>query len=280
MEKGFIMDSILEQVHEIQLEMALEVKRICEKHNIKYSIIAGTLLGAIRHNGFIPWDDDLDIGMLRSDYKKFIEICKYELKGDYFLQTWETDPGFALPIAKLRKNGTRFVEKNSSEASLHSGIYIDIFPFDNAPPEKIKQIFQDCSTYILKRMLLIKMNYKVWKETELLKRSLYKTLKLISLICNTDRIKRRLYIIMTVNNDQVSEKVVTFGGAYGYKKESIKKEWLENLMEIDFENEKLSAPVNYIEYLTYFYGDYKTPPPENKRYNRHNIIDVCFEEEK
>ena len=274
------MDDILEQVHEIQLEMALEVKRICKMHNIKYSIIAGTLLGAIRHSGFIPWDDDLDIGMLRSDYEKFIEVCKYELSGDYFLQTWESDPGFALPIAKLRKNRTRFVERNSSDASLHSGIYIDIFPFDNVPRGKIKQVFQDRSTYILKRMLLIRMNYKFWNDTEFLKKMLYKILKGVSLPLTTDKIKRILYMTMIANNDRASEKAVAIGGAYGYKKESIKKEWLENLMEVNFEGEKISAPVNYSEYLTYFYGDYMTPPPENKRYNRHNIIEVSLEEEE
>lgn len=274
------MDNKLEKVHNIQLEMALEVKRICQKHNIKYSIIAGTLLGAVRHKGFIPWDDDLDIGMLRAEYDRFIDICKHELKNEYFLQTWETDPGFALPIAKLRKNGTRFVEKNSSDASLHSGIYIDIFPFDNVPSNRIQQTLQDRSSYLLKRILLIRMNYKVWRDDELLKKSVYKTLRIFSLLFTTNQIKRKLYKTMIAYNNRSSEKVITFGGAYGYKKESIKKGWLENLVEINFESERLSAPVNHVDYLTYFYGDFMTPPPENKRYNRHDIIDVRFEEEK
>lgn len=274
------MEKTLEKVHKIQLEMALEVKRICDKHNIKYSIIAGTLLGAVRHNGFIPWDDDLDIGMLRNDYERFIEVCKQELGNDYFLQTWETDSGFALPIAKLRKNGTRFVEQNSSDASLHCGIYIDIFPFDNIPKGRIRQILQDRSTYLLKRMLLIRMDYKVWRDNELVKKMLYKTLKILSSMFSVSHIKRILYKKMIENNSNYSRKVVTFGGAYGYKKESIKREWLNTLEDIDFENVKLAAPCDYVDYLTYFYGDYMIPPPENKRYNRHNIIDISFEEEK
>ena len=100
------------------------------------------------------------------------------------------------------------------------------------------------------------------------------------MLFTTSQIKRKLHKIMIANNNRSSEKVITFGGAYGYKKESIKKEWLENLMEINFESERLSAPVNHVGYLTYFYGDYMTPPPENKRYHRHEIIDVSFEEEK
>jgi lipopolysaccharide cholinephosphotransferase len=136
------MDNTLQQVHKIQLEMALEVKRICEKHKIKYSIVAGTLLGAVRHNGFIPWDDDLDIAMLRDNYIKFIDICKDELNDSYFLQTWDTDPGFALPIAKLRKNSTKFVEKDFMEANIHCGIYIDILPFDSVPSENISKFIR------------------------------------------------------------------------------------------------------------------------------------------
>ena len=274
------MDLTLKKVHEIQLEMALEVKRICEKHNIKYSIIAGTLLGAIRHNGFIPWDDDLDIGMLRSEYEKFIEVCKYELKDDYFLQTWEFDSGFPLPIAKIRKNGTRFVEKNSSEASSHNGIFIDIFPFDNIPQRRIEQIFQNCSTYILMRMLLVRMNYKVWKDNEFTKKMLYRALKILSLPLSIEKIKSILHKLMIAYNEQPLQKVVNIGGAYGYNKETIKKEWLEELKEINFEGENLLAPVDSEGYLTYFYGDYMTPPPENARYNRHNIIEVYVEEDK
>lgn len=270
---------MLEKLHKVQLEMGLEVKRICEKHNIKYSIIAGTLLGAIRHKGFIPWDDDLDIGMLRKDFDKFIDVCVEELNEEYFLQTWETDSGFALPIAKLRKNKTRFVEENSLESNLHCGIYIDIFPFDNVPSSKILQLFQDKSSYILKRILLIKMNYKLWQKNELIKKVLYKFLKILSSILSVNYIKKILYKIMKINNYIESEEVVTFGGAYGYKKETIKRAWIEIQEDIDFEDIKLSAPVDYIDYLKYFYGDYMTPPPEDERYDRHKIINISFGEE-
>jgi len=127
------MDEMMEEIHKIQFEMALEVKRICQNHNIEYFLIAGTLLGAVRHKGFIPWDDDLDIGMLRIDYNKFISLAPIEMDKKYVLQTWDTDPGFALPSAKLRKSGTKYIERNSQKANIHNGIFIDIFPFDNAP---------------------------------------------------------------------------------------------------------------------------------------------------
>ena len=90
----------LESVHKVQLEIANEVKRICDKYNIKYFMIAGTLLGAVRHKGFIPWDDDLDIGMLRNDYNRFIKLAAKDLKEIYYLETWYTSSGYGLPYAK------------------------------------------------------------------------------------------------------------------------------------------------------------------------------------
>ncbi len=274
------MDILMERVHKVQLEMALEVKRICEKHQINYSLIAGTLLGAVRHKGFIPWDDDLDIGMLRKDYDKFVAVAKTELKDEYFLQTWETDPGFALPIAKLRKNGTRFIEHNSSKSDLHNGVYIDIFPFDNVPSSISRQKHQNRATYILKRILLIKLKYEVWEENEKLKKFIYKAVNLITKLLTIGQVKKMLYKQQIKYNSHDSEYVVTFGGAYGYWKESIKKSWMTNLTSIQFEKHELSCFKAYKDYLTYFYGDYMTPPPENKRKGRHKIIRIEFEEDK
>lgn len=274
------MEETLKKIHEIQLEMALEVKRICRKNNINYSLIAGTLLGAVRHKGFIPWDDDLDIGMLREDYNKFVVACKTDLSNKYFLQTWDTDTGFPLPIAKIRKIGTRYVEKNSSSSSHHNGIFIDIFPFDNVPNSNFNRWIQDLRTYVLKRMLIVKNQYIVWDNNEKAKRIIYNILKLYAGFYSQDQIKKNLYSIMTMYNFKQTEKIITFGGAYGYKKESINNEWFNNLQEINFEGNKFSAPVNPEVYLSYFYGDFMTLPPEDKRYNRHKIIHISFEEDK
>ena len=98
----------MNQIQQHQLNMAKEVDRICKKYNLRYSIAGGTLLGAIRHQGFIPWDDDLDISMPREDYDKFIKIAQQELGKKYFLQTWDTDKNFVFPFAKIRENNTLF----------------------------------------------------------------------------------------------------------------------------------------------------------------------------
>ena len=113
------------------LDLMITLDGICRKENISYSLHGGTLLGAVRENGFIPWDDDMDIGMLRADYEKFLNVAKEKLNKKYFLQTWDTDEKFALPFAKIRLNGTKYIEHNSKNVDIHNGIYIDIFPYDN-----------------------------------------------------------------------------------------------------------------------------------------------------
>lgn len=264
----------LKEVQKIQLEMAVEVKRICDENNIKYFIIAGTLLGAVRHKGFIPWDDDLDIGMFREDYDKFIQCAEKKLSSQYFLQTWDTDSGFGLPIAKVRKNGTRFVEKNSAKTSGHKGIYIDIFPFDNVPTSKIAQKIHDINTYVLKRLILCKVGYELWLDGGKLKKAVYKVINSIAKNTSLDKNKKRLEKQMKKYNNYKTEYVVAFGGAYGYSRESIKREWVENLTTIKFEDEEFMCPKDYDSYLTYFYGDYMIPPPKDERFNRHGIIEL------
>ena len=114
----------------IMLDILLTVHKICAEHQLTYFLIAGTLLGAIRHRGFIPWDDDMDIAMPRKDFNKFLEIAPKCLPGNMFLQTRETDPGYRLPIAKIRRTDTYYLEfhEDGTEPYNH-GIYIDVFPF-------------------------------------------------------------------------------------------------------------------------------------------------------
>ena len=269
-----------EALHKIQLEIFKEFILICKELNLKYYVIGGTALGTLRHGGFIPWDDDIDVGMPRSSYELFLKEAPKIISNQYFIQTHITDRFYPHNFAKIRDNNTTFIERNVKHLDINHGVYIDIFPLDNVPISRFKQFIQKHKVYVLKRILLVKMNYKIWRKGEYLKQLIYKTLEIISLPLKINQIKKQLYKIMISNNYKSSDKVVAFGGAYGYEKESIKREWVENLIEVDFENEKFLAPISSVDYLTYFYGDFMTPPPENKRYNRHEIIEVCFEEEK
>ena len=117
----------IKEMQKIELEMLLEVDRICKKFNIRYFLIAGTLLGAIRHKGFIPWDDDIDIIIPLNDYIKFCKVAEKELNKNYFLQNYKTD-FTAMWYTKIRKNNTTAIQANHKNKLHHQGIWIDIFP--------------------------------------------------------------------------------------------------------------------------------------------------------
>ena len=265
----------LPKLHNCQLIIAREIKRLCDKHNIKYFIIAGTLLGAVRHGGFIPWDDDMDIGMLREDYEKFLKVAKTELGGDFFLQTPETDKNYGLPFAKILLNGTVLVEATAG-SDAKKGIFVDVFPFDSVPESDDGKENHNKKTYFYKRLLLAKLNYNVCAKNDYVKRAVYFALKVMSAFYSHDKLVKKLESEITRYNNSKTEDIVNIGGAYGYKKETIKADWVRDTVEIPFEDMTISAPIDYIKYLETFYGDYMTPPPEDKRYNRHSVTELDF----
>ena len=127
----FSEDKNVAAAQKVMLEILVEIHRICVENNITYWLEAGTLLGAIRHKGFIPWDDDCDISMPRKDYERFLQIAQEKLPETMFLQTKETDKEYPLPWAKIRKNGTLLIETGETgEEKYHHGIFVDIFPYD------------------------------------------------------------------------------------------------------------------------------------------------------
>lgn len=129
------------KVWNVELNILKEVKRICEKHNIKYFAEGGTLLGAARHGGFIPWDDDIDVAMLRDDYNKFIEIAQSELPEHLFIQNSKTDIRPNL-FTKIRDSRTTWIPKGNDLKLKNYGIFIDIFPLDGCD-NNIEQIRND-----------------------------------------------------------------------------------------------------------------------------------------
>lgn len=133
----------LKRVQGVILEILKDFKKICEKHDIPYFAFAGTAIGAVRHQGFIPWDDDIDVCMLREDYERFLKIAPTELGEKYDLLTIENTDGYVLTFAKLSKKGTVFLEATDTNRTYTSGIFLDIFPFDvlaTNPKKRKKQI--------------------------------------------------------------------------------------------------------------------------------------------
>lgn len=124
----------LRRIQLVELDILLELDRVCRKHQIDYFLCGGTLLGAVRHGGFIPWDDDVDVGFLREDYETFCEVFPKETENSkYFLQTWKSDPYYLWNYGKIRRLGTEYVRVGQEHMKYRTGISIDVFPYDYLP---------------------------------------------------------------------------------------------------------------------------------------------------
>lgn len=271
------MDEELRKIQLCQLDLALELKRICEKYNIKYFLIGGTLLGAIRHSGFIPWDDDLDIGMLREDYNKFLKVCKKELNKKYFLETFNENYEYGFIFSKLKINNTVFLESVCKNNNNHKGIFIDIFPFDNMPINKKYQSKQRKRVRLYRNLLIIKCRYNHWDDNDKFMKIIKRLIYYIITPFSKEYLYKKIIKNETMFNNALCENYINLEGAYRYK-EYLPIKCLDNLSHITFEGYEFSIPSNPQVYLENLYGDYMKLPPENKRYNRHGILKVDFGE--
>ena len=283
--------SDLRKLQLVELDLLREVDRICRKHKIRYYLIGGTMLGAVRHGGFIPWDDDVDIEMPHIDYKRFCEICKTELDHEkYFLQNMENDPHHRFIFAKFRRNNTLYVRKGQEHMGFHQGIYIDIFPSYPVPSTRIA--FYIYSFVIARCKTIMWSPIGAQSEESTFLRIVY---RLISLI--PKRIPK--WIIFKIVGMCKGEIAHIIGAPYfGNNKLLHERMWrvsdrhnLVDVMdklqssvtiEIDFEGLTCYAKGNHDYMLTFMYGDYMDLPPESERVGHHyaTTLDVgnVFEE--
>lgn len=279
--KGYleIMDEeTLRKIQMIELEIAKEIKRICDMNNINYFLDGGSLLGAVRHNGFIPWDDDFDIGMLREDYEKFLLIANYELSEKYVLQTMHNEKNYGLVFAKVRKKDTLFLEEKSSSNLCYNGIFIDIFPYDAYPKVFIQQKKQKITLNILKRLIISKSGHKPWIEKNKIsikKWIIYLPIRCISFFVSKSFLINKYDQGCTIYNSFGNGKVFP-NGISNYGKFYIDKEVVVNTEEHIFEDVLFKIPIGYDQFLRTLYGDYLELPPEEERYNRHGVVQIQF----
>ena len=144
----------LRQLQQIELELLLEADRICRKHGIHYNIIAGTMLGAVRHGGFIPWDDDADIALLRPEYERFREACRTELDPErYSFQDHTVTPGYRWGYGKLRRRDTLFLREHQEHMPYEQGVFIDVFPLDAVPDSHAGRAVVNAECFLVRKLL-------------------------------------------------------------------------------------------------------------------------------
>ena len=276
MTEEYVSDNKLRKLQLLQTKCLLEVKRICEKHNIQYFLFAGTLIGAARHQGFIPWDDDIDLGMLRSDYQRFIKICETELSPDFFLQTKESDENYALPIAKIRLNGTRRLEYSSSSTNIEKGIDIDIFPLDTVSSNPNIVWLQGNLIWFLRGMYGWKCNYLLISDRISTKKKVAVHFCHLSSFFIQKKTLSHLIdkIYLAYNNKDTGW--VTSLSERSPKNAMMKLDEVRSQVFLPFEGVLHPAPACYHQYLSNYYGeDYMELPPMEKRI-QHDILEVDF----
>lgn len=270
-------DCTLRKLQLTELDILIQIDKICRKNNINYFLIGGTLIGAVRHKGFIPWDDDIDIGMLRSDYEKFIDLCinKKALGKKYFLHCNESDKNYFIPFAKVKKNNTTFAERAIDGIDTHKGIYLDIFPYDNVPKQdSFKQKVQAIIVRNIQYAIYVK--YHVYKIKDKRRKvfTWFLTLLPSSLLKKLNDSFSKLF---EKRND--NKYIVSLAGSSPYYEETLLKERLFPLKEISFEGHNFFAFKENDYYLSQLYGDYMKLPPEEERKN-HDPVYINFEEGK
>ena len=265
--------NILEQVKKLELEILKDVDDICVKNGLKYYLVGGTLLGAIRHKGFIPWDDDIDVGMFREDYNKFIEILSKNHDDKYFVQNFNTEPNYLRYITKIRLNGTQFIEGDVEGLKINHGIFIDVFPLDKIDltrEEKIENRVRFANMVMrLKRIKAGKTKGKTRIRT--LRNQLVKALLKLA----PDKlINSTIDFIYGYENKKRLKYVTNFGSQYGWRKQTFPIDVYGEGTYLEFEGHQFMAPAKWEVILKSLYGDYMKLPPEEKRNSGHDVVHI------
>lgn len=259
----------LKKIKQIELDILKVTVRILEENDIRYFISYGTCIGAIRHQGFIPWDDDIDISLFRDDYERARDILRNKLPKEYIYCDRFTEEEYPYNFAKVRLKRSAFVHGGDAHLNISHGIYIDLFPLDKcektlkATERKIKAIKR-----LRQKTDLSRMSYKKYGKL----RPLWQ-LPLIfygHMFLNSRKIQNRIDEICKSGNPE-SEYIGSFLTPYG-NKDIYKKEWFGSGKKVFFEDNVFLVPDNYDEYLRHIYGDYMQLPPAEKRISHHDVI--------
>ena len=257
-----------------ELEILKAVDSFCREQHIRYSLYCGTLLGAVRHQGFIPWDDDLDICMEREEYDRFVALWTRQGPAGYILQNKENTTIFTQTFTKIRKGHTTFLQQGEDGTTHHTGIFIDVFPIDRIPNGKWKQKLYKfrCMCYLLYTREFIPPKEK----SSLPQRAASAFLLAIVPKNKRTAIRRKLLAKLTQYNADKNLKMVSTASMKlaGCPQSP---DWLDKFVDLPFEDGKFPCCAGWDGFLQSFYGDFRQLPPKGERSNKHAPQIVDFE---
>lgn len=254
-----------------ELEMLRAVDKVCTQLCLKYYLVCGSALGAVKYGGFIPWDDDLDVGLLRPDYEIFCEKAGELLPEGLFLQNYRTDPAFPQVFSKIRDSRTTFIEKSAAKLPINHGVYIDVFPLDGYP----------CNKSGAFRLEALKKFYKLsaacafqlpcsWGAN-----LLFGVERMLGIHKRTQKIMEKYDRLIASFPVDDSKTVCNHGNWQGKLEYAPREQYGEGVWAT-FEGIKVRVPAQYDAYLTQKYGDWRADLPEEQKISHHyaKVIDL------
>lgn len=266
------MEGTLRRLQLTQLEILKVFDRFCREHDLKYSLYAGSLLGAVRHKGFIPWDDDLDVCMSRADYDRFLALWEESKPEGYILQNKENTPNFWQSFSKIRKDHTTFLQEQREVGQYHTGIFLDVFPLDRIPNRGMKRkLFKwHCMKY-----QLLTREFVPPKSSTIIRIGSSLILACTSKRCR-ERLRQSELKKITQYNYQRNLEVAAIETMDSLKK-TFAPDMLDVYIDLPFEDGRFMCFAGWDDHLHRKYGDYMKLPPEEEREWRHHPILIDFE---
>lgn len=259
----------MNELQKVEFDLFTCFAQTCEKLNLKYFLVCGSALGAARHGGFIPWDDDMDVGMYREDYNKFMELAPAILPEGIFLQNYKTDPCYPHVFAKLRNSNTTYVEKSAVNLNINHGVYIDIFPLDGYPEKPSEQR----KLTFFKKIYVRKLNCAFTLPSTFKGKLTTLIFRLFGCHKRTSKIAAKYEAFISKYPIKESKLICNHGTWYG-SRDFIPADSYGEGTYISYEGFNACVPENYDKYLTHLYGDWRTPPPPEKQQG-HHYYEIC-----
>ena len=259
----------LSRLQDIQREILREFDALCRKKGWRYFLLGGSALGAVRHGGMIPWDDDIDVGMPRPDYIRFLREASGELPSHLFVQDWHSEPDCLISFAKIRDGRSLFREEIPAALPIHHGVFIDVFPLDGAPFE-LSQVRR-----MLRRMKVLKFGI-INRKTDYFRKKSHPASWYLSLrdrLAGGDAAYEKIDRLAQRYLYGAAPRIANWHGAWA-EKEAVPTEMFGEGVRLPFDGLECPVPADYDGYLTCLYGDYRQLPPPEKRISHHETAEI------